>query len=493
MIPLSLAEIAAILGGRLAGGANPDAIASAPVEFDSRRIVPGGLFLAFAGAHVDGHDFVPAALAAGAVAAIVTRPCGLPSIEVDDPLAAIAALAGYVVRRLPDVVVVGVTGSSGKTSTKDLLADLLSRLGPTIAPLGSFNNELGYPHTVLQADENTRFLVLETSARGVGHIRFLTGIAPPRIGAVLNVGSAHLGEFGSREAIAQAKGELVEALPPAAEGGVAILNADDPFVRDMGSRASARVVTVGLDPRAQVAAADVQIDALGRAGFRIVTAAASVPVTLRLSGEHHVGNALAAAAVALECGLPLADAADGLSAATARSRWRMELIERADGVLIVNDSYNANPESMRAALKTLAGIGRGGGRRRTWAVLGPMGELGEQSRAEHDALGRLAVRLDISRVVAVGEQARAIAQGAALEGSWNGESSWVADIEAAARLLRAELRAGDAVLVKASRSASLERLVALLADDAKVADRTDGPDEAHRQADRPADRQGEQL
>ena len=483
MIPLTLAEVAAVLGGRLAGGANPDALASAPVEFDSRRVAPGGLFLAFAGEHVDGHDFAGTALAAGAVAAIVTRPCGLPSIEVDDPLAAIAALAAHVVRRLPDVVVIGVTGSSGKTSTKDLLADLLSRLGPTIAPLGSFNNELGYPHTVLQADTDTRFLVLETSARGVGHIRFLTEIATPRIGVVLNVGSAHLGEFGSRDAIAQAKGELVEALPPAAEGGVAILNADDPFVRAMGSRTSARVVTVGAGARAEVAAADVRVDALGRAGFTIVTAQASAPVQLRLSGEHQVGNALAAAAVALECGLPLADAAAGLSAATARSRWRMELIERADGLLIVNDAYNANPESMRAALKTLAGIGRAGGRRRTWAVLGPMGELGEQSLTEHDAIGRLAVRLDISRVLAVGEQARAIAHGAALEGSWDGESSWVADVEAAARLLRAELRAGDAVLVKASRSASLERLVALLADDADVADRRDLPDAAHRQGE----------
>lgn len=470
MIPLTLAEIAAVVGGRLAGGAEPGTLACAPVEFDSRRIVPGGLFLAFAGAHVDGHDFVGPALAAGAVAAIVTRGCGLPSIEVDDPLAAIAALAAHVVRRLPDVVVVGVTGSSGKTSTKDLLADLLSGLGPTVAPLGSFNNELGYPHTVLQADASTRFLVLETSARGLGHIRFLTGIAPPRIGVVLNVGSAHLGEFGSREAIAQAKGELVEALPPAAEGGVAILNADDPLVRAMASRTSARVVTVGVGTVGagppDVAATDVRVDALGRAGFTIVTAQASAPVALRLSGEHQVGNALSAAAVALVCGMPLAEVAAGLSAATARSRWRMELIERADGVLIVNDAYNANPESMRAALKTLAGIGRSSGRRRTWAVLGPMAELGEQSRAEHDALGRLAVRLDISRLLAVGEQARPIAHGAALEGSWDGESSWVTDVQAAARLLRAELRPGDAVLVKASRSASLERLVGLLTDDA---------------------------
>ncbi len=466
MIALTLSEIAEIVGGRLSGGADPSRVVDAPVEFDSRRIAPGGLFLAYAGEHVDGHDFVTSALAAGAVAAIVTRPVEAPSIVVPDVGAALAALAAAVVRRLPELTVVAVTGSSGKTSTKDLLAQLLARIGPTVAPPGSFNNELGHPYTVLLADESTRFLVLEASARGVGHIRFLARIAPPRIAAVLNVGSAHLGEFGSREAIAEAKGELIEELPAATEGGVAVLNIDDPVVARMASRTTARIVGVGESRSAQVRAHRISLDPLGRATFTIVRSGGeSAEVRLQLSGEHHVGNALSAAAIALECGLPLPDIASALSHARPLSRWRMELTERADGVLIVNDTYNANPESMRSALKALAGMGRAGTGRRTWAVLGPMAELGPDAMAEHDTIGRLAVRLDISRLVAVGEPARPIAHGAALEGSWNGESAWVPDLDAAFALLHAELRSGDVVLLKASRSARLERLAQLLVDD----------------------------
>jgi UDP-N-acetylmuramoyl-tripeptide--D-alanyl-D-alanine ligase len=325
---------------------------------------------------------------------------------------------------------------------------------------------------VLLATTDTRFLVLELSARGLGHIRHLAEIAPPRIGAVLNVGSAHLGEFGSREVIAQAKGELVRALPAHQAGGVAILNVDDPLVRAMASWTQARIVSVGESVTAHVRAHGVRVDELGRPAFTIVAGGDSAEVHLRLSGEHHVGNALAAAAIALECGLPLPDVAAALSVARAQSRWRMELTERGDGVLIVNDAYNANPESMRAALKSLAAIARAGGGRRSWAVLGPMAELGPDAPAEHDAIGRLTVRLGISRLVSVGEAARPIADGAAAEGSRAGESRWaadiaaVADIAAAADLLRAQLRPGDVVLLKASRSARLERLAAMLADDA---------------------------
>ena len=460
MIELRLGEIADIVGGRL-HEADPSTVVSGAVEFDSRAVTAGGLFLALPGERVDGHDFVPAAMAAGAVAALVTRPVAAPSIVVADGFAALAALAAAVVRRLPDTTVIGVTGSSGKTSTKDLLAQLLTRLGPTVAPPGSFNNELGHPYTVLRATPETRYLVLENSARGIGHIRYLTDIAPPRIGVVLNVGSAHLGEFGSREAIAQAKGELVEAL---ASDGVAVLNADDPLVAAMASRTAARVVPVGQSAEAAVRAEDVTLDDLGRARFRLRAAEGSAGVALRLVGGHHVGNALAAAAVALECGLPLADVAAALSAATPVSRWRMEVTERPDGVVIVNDAYNANPESMRAALTTLASIGanRPG---RTYAVLGHMAELGADGPAEHEALGRLAAGLGVARVVAVGEAARPIERAAALEGSWDGESSWVPDADAAVALLRAELRPGDVVLVKASRAASLERVAVAIADD----------------------------
>ena len=454
MIALSLGEVATIVGGELVD-ADPDVRVTGSVEFDSRLIGPGGLFLAFPGDHVDGHDFAPTALAAGAIAVLGTRAVGGASIVVTDVLVALAALAAAVVRRLPDLTIVGLTGSAGKTSTKDLLAALLARLGSTVAPPESFNNELGHPYTVLKATEQTRFLVLEKSARGLGHITYLTQIAPPRIGIVLNVGSAHLGEFGSREAIAQAKGELVEALPSAQDGGVAVLNADDPAVAAMAARTSARVVTVGVSKSADVRAEDVRLDSLGRAAFTVVSGVERVQVALMVSGEHQVGNALAAIAAARECGLSLADAADVLGVTGPASKWRMEITERSDGVVIVNDAYNANPESMRAALKTLAAMGASG---RTWALLGPMAELGGGAVAEHDALGRFAVRLNVSRLVAVGAEARPIAQGAAHEGSYDGESQWVPDIAAAVDLVAPQLEKGDVVLVKASRSAGLERL-----------------------------------
>jgi UDP-N-acetylmuramoyl-tripeptide--D-alanyl-D-alanine ligase len=456
LIGLTLGEIAEITGGRL-HGANPDTAVTGPVEFDSRRVARGGLFLAFPGEHADGHDFVGQAIASGAVAAIVTRPVNAPSIEVADGFTALAALASAVARRLAGVTVVAVTGSSGKTSTKDLIAQLLERLGPTIAPPESFNNELGHPYTVLLSTVDTRFLVLETSARGIGHIRQLTDIAPPRIGVVLNVGSAHVGVFGSQAAIAQAKGELVEALPA---GGVAVLNADEPLVAAMASRTAARVVTFGESADAGVRATDVQLDDLGRAAFRMYVGGETARVALRVIGRHQVGNALAAAAVALECGMPLGDAAVALSDATARSSRRMEPRQR-DGVLILNDAYNANPESMRAALETLAWIGRDRPGR-TWAVLGPMAELGDIATAEHETVGRLAAQLKVGRLVAVGEPAQPIARGASAAGL---DAMCVPDTEAAITLLREQVRPGDVVLVKASRSASLERVAVALGDE----------------------------
>ena len=461
MIELTLGQVAAVTRGALRR-ADPTVRVTGSVEFDSRRVTPGGLFVAFAGEHADGHDHAAAAIDAGAVAAVVTRRVAVPHVLVGDGLAATAALATEVARHL-SATVIGITGSSGKTSTKDLVAALLERIGPTIAPPGSFNNELGHPYTVLRADTSTRFLVLETSARGIGHIRALTRIAPPRIGVVLNVGSAHLGEFGSREVIATAKAELVEALPAARDGGVAVLNADDPLVAGMANRTRARVVTVGESAGVDVRADRVRLDDLGRATFRLTAPAGTTMVTLPLVGGHHVGNALAAAAVALECGLSVPAIAEALSSAGPRSHWRMELVERTDGVVVINDAYNANPESVRAALKTLAAIGRTRPAR-TVAVLGEMAELGADAAVEHDAIGRLAVRLDISRLIAVGAAARPMAHGAALEGSWDGESTWVADSDAALILLQHELRPGDVVLVKASRAASLERVAIAIGD-----------------------------
>ncbi|MEO6881529.1 MAG: Mur ligase family protein, partial [Mycobacteriaceae bacterium] len=351
-------------------------------------------------------------------------------------------------------------------------------LGELVAPPGSFNNELGHPWTVLQAGPHTRNLVLEKSARGVGHIAALCRLAPPRIGVVLNVGTAHLGEFGSREGIAKAKGELVEALPAAAAGGVAVLNADDPLVAAMVSRTAARVVSFGVSPRADVRAVDITLDGQARASFRLVTAAGEADVTLAVHGEHHVGNALAAAAVGLERGATVEDVAAALSQAGAASPRRMDVRTRADGVTIVNDAYNANPDSVRAALKALVSMSRGGGRgtpvRRSWAVLGEMGELGPDAVREHDLIGRYAVRLDVSRLVvvgALGSPVEAVHRGAYMEGSWGEETVFVPDVASALELLRAEVEPGDVVLVKASQSEGLWRVAeSLLADDTPATD-----------------------
>ncbi|MER6403907.1 UDP-N-acetylmuramoyl-tripeptide--D-alanyl-D-alanine ligase [Streptomyces viridosporus] len=464
MIALSLAEIAEVVGGQTHDIPDPSVQVTGPVVRDSREAGPGSLFVAFVGERVDGHDFAARVVEAGAVAVLASRPVGVPAIVVEDVQAALGALARHVVGRL-GTTLVALTGSAGKTSTKDLIAQVLQRHGPTVFTPGSLNNEIGLPLTALTATEETKFLVLEMGARGIGHIRYLTGLTPPRVGLVLNVGSAHIGEFGGREQIAQAKGELVEALPPAEEGGAAILNADDPLVRAMASRTKAKVILFGESDEADVRAENVRLTDSGQPSFRLHTPSGACDVTMRLYGEHHVSNALAAAAVAHELGMPADEIARALSEAGSLSRWRMEVTERPDGVTVVNDAYNANPESMRAALRALAAMGKAsqakGGR--TWAVLGKMAELGDEALAEHDAVGRLAVRLNVSKLVAVGGREAAWLQlGAYNEGSWGEESVHVSDAQAAVDLLRSELRPGDVVLVKASRSVGLESVAQAL-------------------------------
>jgi UDP-N-acetylmuramoyl-tripeptide--D-alanyl-D-alanine ligase len=371
--------------------------------------------------------------------------------------AALAALARHVLSELPGAVIAGITGSSGKTSVKDLAAQLVERLGPTIAPAGSFNTEYGLPLTILRADQDTRYLVLEMSARGVGHIAYLCGIATPRYGVVLNVGHAHAGEFGGLDQVAIAKGELVEALPAT---GTAILNADDPRVAAMSSRTRARILTFstgggGADFRAE----GVRLDPLGRASFTLVAPDGAVPVSLRLHGAHQVPNALAAAALAHSLGLGLADIADGLSNAVARSRWRMEVSERADGAVIINDAYNANPESVRAALDALRHLAGGG---RAFAVLGYMAELGDTSFPEHLSVGEYAARTGLAGLIAVGDEAAPVLEGALAVPSWRGDAVAVPDGQAALAIVRDWLKPGDVVLVKASRAASLESVAAEL-------------------------------
>lgn len=489
MIDLTVAQIADIVGGRLADIDPAQAAVRhvrGSVEFDSRAVGPGGLFVALPGARADGHEFAGAAIRAGAAAVLSARPTGVPAIVVPPAtapdgragllahdsdgsaaavLAALARLAAAVAARLvaDGLRIIGITGSSGKTSTKDLIAAVLRPLGEVVAPPGSFNNELGLPWTVLQATNDTDFLVLEMSARHPGNIAALAEIAPPSIAVVLNVGTAHLGEFGSREMIATTKAELVQAVP---QSGVVVLNADDPVVAAMAGQTRARVVTAGCALSADVSAENIELDALARPSFTMHTPIGSGRVSLAVHGAHQVANALCAAAVGLECGASVDQVATALAGAGPASRHRMEVRTRADGVIVINDAYNANPDSMRAGLQALA-VMAAGRRQRSWAVLGEMGELGEDSVAEHDRIGRLAVRLDISRLIVVGtgRSASAMHHGAVMEGSWGPESTMVPDADAALALLRAELEPGDVVLVKASHAAGLGALAESLAAD----------------------------
>jgi UDP-N-acetylmuramoyl-tripeptide--D-alanyl-D-alanine ligase len=504
MIDLTVAQIADIVGGTLAD-VSPQAAAelhvTGTVEFDSRAVGPGGLFLALPGARSDGHDHAGSAVAAGAVAVLAARPVGVPAVVVKpqagrpggglagvlehDPdgsgaavLAALAKLAKAVAAELVagGLTIVGITGSSGKTSTKDLVAAVLEPLGEVVAPPGSFNNELGHPWTVLRATRRTDYLVLEMSARHPGNIAALADIAPPAIGVVLNVGTAHLGEFGSREAIARTKAELAQAVPPS---GVVILNADDPVVAAMARVSAAGVVRVSRSGPGDLWADGVSLDELARPRFTLhaVGPQGRVEAGVRLGvyGDHQVTNALCAAAVGLQCGASVEQVATALAAAGPVSRHRMQVTTRADGVTVIDDAYNANPDSMRAGLQALAWIAHAdpdSGVRRSWAVLGEMAELGDDAITEHDRIGRLAVRLDVSRLVVVGtgRSMSAMYGGAVLEGAWG---SWgaqgdrgavsVPDGDAALALLRAEVRPGDVVLVKASNAAGLGALADALA------------------------------
>lgn len=508
MIDLTVARIAEIVGGTLADIA-PEAAAelhvTGTVEFDSRNVGPGGLFLALPGARSDGHDHAASAVAAGAVAVLAARPVGVPAIVVDPrPRAAggglagvlehdadgsgaavLAALAKLARAVAADLVagglrIIGITGSSGKTSTKDLVAAVLAPLGEVIAPPGSFNNELGHPWTVLRATRSTDFLVLEMSARHPGNIAALADIAPPSIGVVLNVGTAHLGEFGSRGAIARTKAELPQAVPAS---GVVILNVDDPVVAAMARVTAARVVRVSRAAHTDSGPSDVwaegvSLDELARPRFTLHAMDSAVDVRLGVFGDHQVTNALCAAAVALHCGAGVEQVAAALDAAGPVSRHRMQVTTRGDGVTVIDDAYNANPDSMRAGLQALAWIAHGpqpghgpAEKRRSWAVLGEMAELGEDAITEHDRIGRLAVRLDVSRLVVVGtgRSMSAMHDGAVLEGavgSWGDRGAVsVPDADAALALLRAELQPGDVVLVKASNAAGLGALAEALAAD----------------------------
>lgn len=455
MHPVSLTTIAAVTGGRLADAPDPGIHVTQPAVFDSRDAIPGSLFLALKGTTNDGHAYAADAAENGAVAALVTRPVGVPAIVVDDVLTAAGRLARFLLHDgLGAVTVTAITGSAGKTSTKDFTAQVLP--GNVIATPQSFNNEIGLPLTVTLADRSTDHLVLEMGARHIGDIRDLAQIAVPDISVVTNVGTAHVGEFGGRENIAQAKGEIVEALEP---NGLAVLNADDDFMPQMRQRTRGRVVTYGRGKKAVIRAVDVTIDDHGRPSYRLITPEGSAHVRLQFVGEVQVHNSLAAAAVAREAGLSAEESAARLSDALPRSRWRMETALRADGVTIVNDAYNANPHSMRHSLNALVSMTRGRGQRSV-AVLGRMNELGDDTRTAHTELGRYAAELGLDRIILVGgDEARWMQEGLSSAGA---KADHLPDQDAALALLHDTLQAGDVVLVKASRGVQLQELAAAL-------------------------------
>nr|WP_237466692.1 UDP-N-acetylmuramoyl-tripeptide--D-alanyl-D-alanine ligase [Leucobacter chromiireducens] len=440
-----------------ASGATPEDRIAGESQTDSREVQPGQIFFARRGEETDGHRFVPQAVAAGAALIVGERETddSVPQILVADTTDALGALATEVVRRVRaagQLRIVGITGSNGKTTTKNLVAAMADRVGPSVASAKSFNNEVGGPLTMLRVEHDTRTLVAEMGASAEGEIARLTAMAPPHIGVVLTVGLAHAGEFGGIETTFRTKSEMVRDLPADA---VAVLNRDDAYVSRMGELTNARVRWFGRHPEADVRASDIDSDASGTR-FTLHIDGASLPVTFRVLGEHHVTNALAAAAVGSELGLAPADIVAALEGATRAARWRMEVMGGRDGITIINDAYNASPDSMSAGLRTLAQIGKPEGR--TVAVLGAMSELGEYAIEEHLRIGLQAVRLRISELVVVGAEARNLHISAINEGSWDGESVFFAEQDEAFAYLERTLRPNDTVLVKSSNAAGLRFL-----------------------------------
>ncbi|MGO1538986.1 MAG: UDP-N-acetylmuramoyl-tripeptide--D-alanyl-D-alanine ligase [Leucobacter sp.] len=460
MIALSLAEIATAIDGRLVlgrDGSHADTAVSGESQTDSREVRDGQIFFARRGEATDGHRFAGQAIENGAALLVVEREVDdrVAQIVVADATKALGALAGAVIARARAgevLTIVGITGSNGKTTTKNLVEAMAMRTGDTVASVKSFNNEVGGPLTMLRVQENTRTLVAEMGASIEGDVASLTAMAPPHIGVVLTVGLAHAGEFGGIESTFRAKSEMVKSLD---RSGTAVLNRDDPRVAKMAELTEARVRWFGLSDTADVRATDVLADAAGTA-FTLHADGESLPVRFGVIGEHHVMNALAATTVGLELGLSLAELVEVLEAARLAGPGRMELLGGRDGITIINDAYNASPDSMSAALRTLAQVKKPGGR--SVAVLGAMSELGDYAGDEHDRIGLQAVRLGISELVVVGAEARRLHISAINEGSWDGESVFFEDADSAFEYLRDTLRAEDTVLVKSSNSAGLQAL-----------------------------------
>ena len=457
MIAISLHEISEAIGAKLIGDGT--VVISGSVETDSRLIKAGSLFVAKPGEVTDGHEFVSSAIANGAVALIVEHQVSstVPQLVVKDSVHALGLLAKHVVAKvkaLGQLKVIGVTGSNGKTTTKNMLREVLSTKGKTIAPEESFNNEVGAPYSMLKIDEQTKFLVVEMGAGGPGTIKYLAQMCEPDIGIELKVGLAHAGEFGGIEATENIKAELVEELAPS---GIALLNFDDERVMNMATRTKAKALTFGLGQDSDYSASDVAINLSGTSFEYSTPDGTKSKVNLHILGEHHVYNALAALATGEILGVDRKEAIQAIESMKLAEKWRMELGVAESGLTVINDAYNASPDSMRAALQTLAQLGRISGKK-TVAVMGEMAELGEFSAHEHDAIGRIAVRLNLGQVVVVGKAAKLIHMGASQEGSWDGESQYFDEISNALAYLREMLTGDEIVLVKSSKSANLRFL-----------------------------------
>lgn len=448
----SLADVTAAVDGVLEG----DDAEVTGVAADSREVKQGDLFVALAGERVDGHEHVGAAISNGAAGALVSRSLpGVPAIVVQDTAAALVSLARQE-RSSMSATVIGITGSTGKTSVKDLAASVLASRFEVHASPRSFNTEVGLPLTLLNAPPRTEVVVLEMGSRGPGHVRRLCDVARPAVGVVTSVGLAHIEMFGSLEGVADAKAELVEALP---SEGTAVLNVDDRVVRGFDRRTEAKVLYFGAAPEADVGARDLVLDDMGRPSFTLLAPDGEERVELSLHGEHMAWNALAAAACGVALGLSVGECASGLKDARP-SRWRMEVLEGAGGIRILNDTYNANPVSMAAALKAARWMAR---ESRSIAVLGEMAELGEISAAEHERIGELVARLGIDHLVVVGDGAAAIAIGAEREGVEPERIARVAGVDEAVEHVKKLARPRDVILLKGSRVAGLERAAEALA------------------------------
>lgn len=461
MFDLTLGQISEIVGGKLFGDAS---IRVSGVSIDSRNTVSGDLFAAIVGERVDGHDFTTQASSNGAQAFLTSREVDGNFVLVpkstdnlDPVISALAKIATYVRSTMQAVEVIGITGSSGKTSTKDMIGQVLAHAGVTHAPAGSLNNELGLPLTLMSAPRDVKYLVAEMGMRGLGHIEYLCKLASPTIGVITNVGRAHIGEVGSIEGIAKAKSELVSAIP---SSGVVVLNADDERVMAMRNLTQATVFTYGLSKTADVRAENLHLSSYGSYNFDLIYRGERTSASIPILGEHNVLNALAAAAVGLAVGMELLDIARALTTLKQMSKWRMEVHQVPGNVTIINDAYNANPESMTAALETLRLIPATGN---SFAILGKMHELGDTSDEIHAQIANLAIKLGVNFVIAVGEDAKSYAlpdQTVNLENEHGltQKAVWLPDFDTACDYIEKQVNSGDILLFKASRAEKFEVL-----------------------------------